>query len=82
MPVYRVFINNKDIGDLVTASSPQDAYFDISAAIPLSYHDHVQVQEVVYEACPGVPVSNLTIEASKFSTAEQKLLIEKAEGSE
>lgn len=82
MPVYRVFINNNDTGDLVTASSPQDAYFDIAAAIPLTYEDHVQVLEIVYDAGPGFPVGNHTIQASTNSTLEQELFIEKPEGSE
>jgi len=82
MPVYRVFINNKDTGDFVTASNPQDAYFDISAAIPLKYEDHVDVQEVVHGVGPGYPVGNHTIQASTNSTLEQEFFIEKPEGSE
>ncbi|WP_094603473.1 hypothetical protein SPSIL_015330 [Sporomusa silvacetica DSM 10669] len=82
MPVYRVFINNKDTGDFVTASNPQDAYYDVSAAIPLTYKDHVELQEVVHDAGPGFPIGNHTIQASTSSTLEQELFIERPEGSE
>lgn len=74
MPIYRVLINNKDTGDFVTAATPQDAYFDISAAIPLTYKDDIQVQEVG-NARPGFPIGNLTIQSSKNSTLERELSI-------
>lgn len=76
MPVYQVFINEKATGDFVTASSPQDAYFDISAALPLTYKDTIQIQEVTNDARPGFPVGNITIQASTF---EQDLSMENPE---
>lgn len=79
MPVYQVFINNKDTGNFVTASNPQDAYFDISAALPLTYNDTIQIQEITNATSPDFPVGNLTIQAATNSTPEQALSIEKPE---
>ncbi|MBP2638473.1 MAG: hypothetical protein H6Q72_4380 [Firmicutes bacterium] len=79
MPVYQVFVNEKATGDFVTASSPQDAYFDISATLPLTYKDTIQIQEVVNDARSDFPADNLTIQASTNSTFEQDLSIEKPE---
>lgn len=53
MPVYRVFVDGKDTGDYVTASSPQDAYADVAASLPLTYRTAVRLEEVA----SGLPVS-------------------------
>lgn len=46
MPMYRVLINNQPVGDYITASSPQDAYFDVASTVPLKYTDTVQFEEI------------------------------------
>jgi hypothetical protein len=46
MPLYRVIINNQDIGEYVTATSSEDAYTDIATSIPLRYDDQVQIIEM------------------------------------
>ncbi len=51
MPVYRVFVDDKDTGDYVAASSPQDAYADVATSLPLTYKNVVRLEEVE-EACP------------------------------
>lgn len=80
MPIYRVFINRKDTGDYVTASSLQDAYADVSAAVPLTYEDHVQFQEVDSPlARPGLPVGERTIKSANLSIVDQELYIDKPE---
>lgn len=80
MPVYHVFINNKDTGEYVTASNPVDAYADVSAAMPLTYDDHIQLKEIASsDDRPGFPVGNRTIRSSTNSTLEQELYIEKPE---
>lgn len=80
MPIYRVFINRKDTGEYVTASSLQDAYADVSAAVPLTYEDHVQFQEIDSPiARPGFPVGKNTIRSSNTPIVEQELYIDKPE---
>lgn len=81
MPIFRVFINNEDTGEYVIGSSVQDAYFDVSAAIPLKYSDQVELKEVgsPFER-PGFPVGNHTIRSTNTSLPEQDLYIQKPEG--
>lgn len=78
MPMYRVFINGKDTGEYVTASSPEDAYFDVSAATPLKLSDNVQLEEIQSKASrPGLPAGRRTIPQSTTSVVEQELFIKK-----
>jgi len=80
VPVYRVILNNEDTGDYVTASSPQDAYFDVASALPLTYRDDVRLEEVESpEARPGYPVGRRTIPASTVSVMEQELYLPHSE---
>lgn len=74
MPVYKVFIDGKDTGDYVTASSYQDAYADVSAALPLTYDNVVRLEEVHSpEARPGYPVGRRTIADAGLAMTEQEL---------
>jgi hypothetical protein len=74
MPVYRVFLDGKDTGDYVTASSPQDAYADVAAALPLGYGSAVTLEEVRSPgARPGLPAGRRTIAAAGLSLPEQEL---------
>ncbi len=80
MPVYRVFINDKDTGDYVTASSPQDAYADVAAALPLKYSTTIRLEEVASpEARPGYPAGRRTIPPSGLPVSEQELYLPKPE---
>ncbi|MPN34530.1 hypothetical protein SDC9_182024 [bioreactor metagenome] len=83
MPLYRVFINNQDTGEYVTGSSLEDAYSDVSAAVPLRYDDNVELEEVDSPiARPGFPVGNNTIHSSNMSIYDQELYIDKPNNSE
>jgi hypothetical protein len=74
MPVYRVFLDGADTGEYVTASSWQDAYFDVSAALPLTYNSVVRLEEVDSPAArPGFPVGRRTIRGSGLRADEQEL---------
>ena len=53
MPVYKVFVDGKDTGDYVAASSYEDAYADVSAALPLTYDNVVRLEEVEDEGRTG-----------------------------
>lgn len=46
MGFYRVIINGQDTGEYIVASSPQDAYADVSASIALKYSDEVRLSEI------------------------------------
>lgn len=46
MPTYRVLIDDADTGDLVTAASYADAYFDIASSLPLTYKNNVKLVKV------------------------------------
>jgi hypothetical protein len=46
MPTYRVFIDNIDTGDTVTAKDFNDAYFDVASTRPLSYQNEVRLMEI------------------------------------
>lgn len=79
MPLYRVFINNQDTGEYVTGSSLADAYFDVSAAVPLKYEDKVQLEEVDSPVeRPGFPIGTNTIRSTNMSIIDQDLYIEKS----
>lgn len=76
MPVYKVFLDGEDTGEYVTASSWQDAYFDVSAAVPLTYSSTVELEEVASpEARPGFPVGRRTIRGSGLSLVGQELYL-------
>lgn len=73
MPVYRVFIDETDTGEFVTASSPQDAYFDVATALPLKYENTVRLERVnLPDERPGYPEGILSIAAVTNSTLEQQ----------
>lgn len=46
MPLYRVFINNKDTGEYVRGSSWEDAFSDVSATKLLKYEDVVHLEKI------------------------------------
>ncbi len=74
MPVYRVFVDDEDTGDYVTASSPQDAYMDVAAAWPLTYETKVRLEQVDSpEGRPGFPAGRRTIADAGLSLPEQEL---------
>lgn len=74
MPMYRVIINDQDIGDYITATSIEDAYADVATTLPLRYDDSVQITEVESPlAKPGLPVGNNTIQVSGKIDHEQEL---------
>jgi hypothetical protein len=76
MPVYRVFVGGKDTGDYVTASSPQDAYADVAASLPLTYETTVRLEEIESpEARPGYPAGRRTIPPSGLPVSEQELYL-------
>lgn len=54
MPIYRIFINRKDTGKSVIASSRADAYTDIAASKALTYCDDVQLKKISDEDVPVV----------------------------
>ena len=65
MPMYRVVINEQDMGDYITATSIEDAYADVATTLPLRYDDSIQIIEMESPlAKPGLPVGNNTIQAS------------------
>lgn len=74
MPVYRVFVDEKDTGEYVIASSPQDAYADVATALPLTYESVVRLEEVASpEARPGLPAAERTLKPAGLSIPEQTL---------
>jgi hypothetical protein len=76
MPIYRVFVDGKDTGDYVSASSPQDAYADVAAALPLTYRSVVRLREVASpEARPGFPAARRTIAPSGLPVHAQELYL-------
>lgn len=73
MPVYRVFLDGADTGEYVTASSEQDAYFDVAAALPLTYDSVVRFEEIASPAArPGFPAGRSTIRGSGLRVTEQQ----------
>lgn len=46
MPTYKVFLDGKDTGSLVTGSNYADAYFDVASLLPLTYSNIVELKEV------------------------------------
>ncbi|MEG6586556.1 hypothetical protein [Dendrosporobacter sp. 1207_IL3150] len=46
MPTYKVLLDGKDTGNLVTGTNYADAYFDVASLIPLTYKNVVELKEL------------------------------------
>lgn len=75
MPTYRVYLNEKDTGQFVTASNQNDAYFDVASSTPLTYQDSVYLEPIDETSHAG----NATMAKATDSVTEQQVWLEKPE---
>ncbi len=46
MPTYKVLLDGKDTGSMVTGTTYEDAYFDVASLLPLTYQNVVELIEI------------------------------------
>ncbi len=69
MPVYRLFVDDQDTGEQVTASNSQDAYTDVAVSLPPG-HKSVRLEEVDATPRPTGVSSDLPAASRELDDAD------------